>query len=255
MLRTKTLDSFNKLVKFACRNNDPYSIEIKGSKTIFVFKGRNLAFYRPASAIADLRSKEAGKLMGRVRAAVTVYIKKVNFDVPVIKKEYPATFTNRFFWESIPDNTEFYIIDAKHAYWRIAYLQGYISKKLYDRYAENQELKQVKNIALAILTTQHKRQYYSNGKLIHEIESDTSLYCRCYNNIRFFSFNLCGKLRNSLDDSCFAYKTDGVFLLKPGLHDAKKIFEKNNLLYKIEKCVKVDNKTYSTVDGELKNFS
>jgi hypothetical protein len=57
-----------------------------------------------------------------------------------------------------------------------------------------------------------------------------------------------------LDDACFAYRTDGVFLLKPGLARAKKIFDANKLLYKIEKYVKIDNNSYSNIDGELKRF-
>jgi hypothetical protein len=253
MIPISSLESYNALIEKISRKN-AYSVDIRGIRKIIYIGKKKIALFRPGIPIPDLQSKEARRLMAQVRASVTRYIKKTNFQVPAIKKEYPVTFTNRFFWESIPENTEFFIIDAKHAYWRIAYLHGYINKKLYEKYAENKEMKQVKNISLSILNSRQKRQYYSGNKLTHEIGCDTSLYCRVYDNIRYFSYNLCGSLRNSLDESCFAYRTDGVFILKPGLHDAKKIFEKNNLLYKIEKCVKVDNKTFSTQDGELKNF-
>jgi len=175
--------------------------------------------------------------------------------VPEIKKEYPVVFTNRLFWESIPNETEFYIIDAKHAYWRIAYLLGYIGKGMYSKYAEDKSMKTVRNIALAVLNSNHKCEYYQDNVKIAEIVCDTSLYSRIYNNIRYFSYNLCGRLRNDLDSTCFAYRTDGVFILRPGLVRAKKIFEANNLLYKIDKCVKIDNKTYSNMDGELKKFA
>jgi hypothetical protein len=254
MLQIKTLDSFNGLVNHVAKTY-PYAIEIKGMRKKIVANGKYLATYRPGKPNPELQSKQARRLMMNLRGSVTKYINKVKMEVPEIEKEYPVVFTNRLFWESIPAETEFYIIDAKHAYWRIAFILGYIGKALYSKYAENKDLKQAKNISLAVLNSMHKKEYYIKDKKVHEIICDTSLYSRVYNNIRYFSYNLCGRLRNDLDDACFAYRTDGVFLLKPGLNRAKKIFEKNNLLYKIEKCVKIDNKSYSNMDGEMKRFT
>lgn len=253
MLNVKTSESFDRIIKNLSKSGR-YLVVYKGTRKIIRANGREIAIFRPGIPNPELQNKEARKLMSAVKASVTRYLKKNNFNVPEIKKEYPVVFTNRLFWESIPVNTEFYIIDAKHAYWRIAYILGYVNQKLYDKYADNKDLKQVKNISLAILNSIVRSEYYLNNNKTHEIECDTSLYSRVYNNIRFFSYNLCGRLRNDLDDSCFAYRTDGVFLLKPGLNRAKKIFEANNLLYKLEKYTKIDNKTYSTVDGELKKF-
>jgi hypothetical protein len=256
MLTIKTSESFNKTLMVVSRKCLAI-VETKSSRSVIVIKNgkrKELAEFHNGLPNKDLQSKAARSLMKCVRSSVTRYIKSVNYQVPEIKKEYPVVFTNRLFWDSIPDNTEFYIIDAKHAYWRIAYLHGYIGKIMYLKYAENKEMKAVRNISLAILNSVHKCEYYKDSKKITEILCDTSLYSRVYNNIRYFSYNLCGRLRNALDDACFAYRTDGVFLLKPGLARAKKIFEENNLLYKIEKCIKIDNKTYSNSDGELKRF-
>lgn len=253
MLEIKTSESFNGVVKNIAAKY-PYAIETKGMRKVIVANCKELASYRPGVPNPELKSKKARKLMRLVRSSVTRYIKKNNLSVTEIKKEYPVVFTNRLFWESIPDGTEFYIIDAKHCYWRIAYLQNYIGETLYKNYAEDKEMKMVRNISLAILNSYHKKEYYREGEKLIEVECDISLYSRVYNNIRYFSYNLCGQIRNALDDACFAYRTDGVFLLKPGLTRAKKIFEANNLLYKIEKCVKIDNKTYSVSDGELKRF-
>lgn len=254
MLPIKTLQSFNRVIDHL-GNKHSFSVETRGSRKVINLNGKRIASFRPGAPNSDLKSKEARRLMGQVRASVTRYIKKKNFDVPLIKKEYPVVFTNKLFWESIPNNTEFYIIDAKHAYWRIAYLQGYISEKLYDKYAENKEFKLVRNISLAILSSTIKKEYYSYGKKICEVECDTGLYRQIYDNIRYFSFNLCGKIRNNLDDSCFAYRTDGVFLLKHGLTRAKKMFDEAGLFYKIEKYVKIDAKTFANDDGELKKFT
>ena len=253
MLQIKTSESFHKLIK-TVSSKTRYGIITKGSRRILIAKSKKLASFRPGMPNPDLQSKEAKKLMKLVRASVTRYLKKNNYIVAPVKKEYPVVFTNRFFWDSIPPNTEFYIIDAKHAYWRIAYLLGYISKKTYDKYADNNDLKTAKNISLAILNSTIKCEYFISDEKITEIECDISLYRQVYDNIRYFSYNMCGKLRNDLDNACFAYRTDGVFLLKPGLHKAKKIFEENNLLYKIEKYTKIDNKSYANEDGELKRF-
>lgn len=253
MLELKTADSFNGVVKnIAARY--PYAIETRGMRKVIHANNKELAAYRPGVPNSELQSKKARRLMKLVRSSITRYIKKVDFNVPEIKKEYPVIFTNRLFWDSIPNNTEFYIIDAKHAYWRIAYINGYIGNTLYKNYADDKEMKMVRNIALAVLNSVHKCEYFQKTEKLIEIDCDISLYSRVYNNIRYFSYNLCGKIRNDLDDACFAYRTDGVFLLKPGLNRAKKIFEENNLLYKIDKCVKIDNKSYANSDGELKRF-
>jgi hypothetical protein len=253
MLQSKTLKSFDSVIKIVSKKY-PYVIETKGSRKVLYVDKEKLAYFRPGKPIPDLQTKEAKKLMSLVKASATRYIKKHEFIVPIIEKEYPVIFTNHFFWESIPANTQFFVIDAKHAYWRIAYLQGLISKKSYEKYAENKDMKMVKNISLALLNSLLKREYFINNEKIAEIECDTSLYKQVYNNIRYFSYNLCGRLRNELDSSCFAYRTDGVFILKPGLCRAKKIFEENNLLYKIEKFIKIDNKSYANEDGEIKRF-
>lgn len=253
MLQIRTIDSFNDVITHVA-SKSPFAIEIKGLRKIIYINKKKVAAFRPGTPNPELQSREARKLMAAVRAAVTRYIKKVKFDVPEIRKEYPVVFTNRFFWDSIPANTEFYVIDAKHAYWRIAFLHGYIGQKLYEKYADDKKMKTVKNISLAVLNSIHKMEYYKKGKKFAEIECNTSQYSRVYNNIRYFSYNLCGKIRNDLDDACFAYRTDGVFLLKPGLARVKKIFEANNLLYKIEKCTKIDNKSYVNSDGEVKKF-
>lgn len=254
MLQIKTSESFSITLRNVSRKC-PAIVETKGMRKVLRSRDKKFAEFRPGPPNKDLQSKKARTFMRSVRSAVTRYINKHDLQVPEIKKEYPVVFTNRLFWESIPNNTEFYIIDARHAYWRIAYILGYIGKGMYEKYAEDKSMKTIRNIALAVLNSVHKCEYYQDNVKIAEITCDTSLYSRVYNNIRYFSYNLCGKLRNDLDSSCFAYRTDGVFLLRPGLVRAKKIFEANNLLYKIEKCVKIDNKTYSNMDGELKKFA
>jgi hypothetical protein len=253
MLQVKTSESFDQIINKVARRAS-YVIETRGARKTIIAGGKKLAAFRPGIPNPDIKSIRAHHLMRVVRASVTRYIVKKKLEVPEIKKKYPVVFTNRFFWLSVPNNTEFYIIDAKHAYWRIAYLQGYIGEKLYGKYAEDKDLKAAKNISLAILNSNHIREYFVRGKKVAEIECDISLYSRIYDNIRHFSFNFCGMIRNDLDAHCFAYRTDGVFLLKPGIARAKKIFEENNLFYKIEKCIKIDDKTYSTGDGELKRF-
>jgi hypothetical protein len=253
MLQVKSIDSFAGIIA-NISGKKPYAIETRGMRRIIIAGGKQLAVFRPGVPNPDIQSKEARKLLASVRASITRYIKKHDFNVSAIKKEYPVVFTNRLFWDSIPPQTEFYIIDGKHAYWRIAFILGYIPKKMYEKYAENKAMKTARNISLAILNSRHKKEFFLRDSKTHEIECDTSLYNQVYNNIRHYSYNLCGEIRNLLDDACFAYRTDGVFLLKPGLARAKKIFEKHNLLYKIEKCVKIDAKYYSTADGEIRKL-
>jgi hypothetical protein len=141
-----------------------------------------------------------------------------------------------------------------HCYWRIAYLNKYIGKGLYEKYADNKELKIARNISLSILVSNIKREYYNNGNKINTIDCDTSLYRRIYDNIRYSSYNLCGTIKDAIIDDCLSYRTDAIFTLPAGVDTVKNIFQENNIFFRVDKCIKLHEKYYSTSDGEIKKF-
>jgi hypothetical protein len=198
--------------------------------------------------------KNARRIMTETRSSVTRYIRKNLGTIPVVERSHPVFYTNKELWNLLPVNTSFYLIDANHCYWRIAFILGYITKGLYLKYCDNQDYKTLRNIALAILNTGIRREYYHFGLKTHEIDCDVRDYRQIYTNIRHYAYNNSGEVRMTVQKYCIAYRVDGVYLLPQGIAKARRVFEKNNLLYKTARCIKIDDKNYSTQDGEIKKM-
>lgn len=255
MLEVKTKESYD-IILSNLKAKPEYFVQIRGGRKTVIIGNKPIVIYqKKRTQDIEINRELAKTIMKVVRASVTRYINKnLNKEIPLIPQKAPVIYTNKSLWNKLPVNTEFYLIDAKHCYWRIAYILGYISKNVYEKYKDNPEYKTLRNIALAILNTSIRREYYNNGEKINEIECDVSLYRQIYKNIRFYTYNNSGEIRDSVNGSCIGYRVDGLYLLKPAISKAKKIFEKNDLLYDIKKCIKIDNKNYSTGDGEIKKM-
>jgi hypothetical protein len=89
---------------------------------------------------------------------------------------------------------------------------------------------------------------------MYEVECDVSLHTTLYDNIRHYTYNNSGQIKDTIPEYCIAYRVDGIYLLPEGLKKAKSIFRKNGLLFKVTKGVKVDDKNYCNEDGELKKI-
>ncbi len=257
MLEVKSKDSYRIVLKNIA-SHGPYSIERKGQRRFIVANRKKLAVFHDGVKLDAFRdNKEIIKPLFRaVKCAGTKYIKKHQFTVEAIEPTASSQYTNHQAWESLLVNTEIYHLDAKHCYWRVAYVLGYISKPLYERYCDNKDFKVLRNISLALFNSKHSREYFDeNNQKIGEIISDTSLYSRLYNNIRHYTYNNSGEIAKALGPLCIGYRVDGIFMLKEGVRKAKKIFEKNGLLFKVSKYLKVDDHNYCTKDGEIKKFA
>lgn len=254
MLKVKSLSSFL-IIKENLSKKPSFLIHSRGSRKIFIANGKAIACFNQTmrEEPADDRNK-ARKIMTETRSSITRYIRKNLGNIPTIERKCPVYYMNRQLWDEMPVNTEFFLIDANHCYWRVAFILGYISKRLYLKYCDDPDYKTLRNIALAILNTGIKREYYRHGKKIHDIECNISDYRQVYTNIRHYTYNNCGQVRNSIENQCIAYRVDGAYVLPAGLKSAKKVFEKNNLLYKTVKCIKIDENNFCNEDGEIKKM-
>jgi hypothetical protein len=232
-----------------------FVIHTKSSTQKVYVKGE-VAMKKPskyASLTGDLR-KQAISLKGQVAIAIKKYITDNNFNVDVVPQRCSSSYTNRkLYGDKMGFYDAFYYIDIKHCYWRIAYLNGYISDNLYNKYANAPELKQWRNMSLSGLVTPIVREYYINGEFAYEIEEDRTLHNKVYQNIRNTAWNLMGDARKIARDSFIAYRTDGIMVKKRGIKRVTKFIEKSGFEYRIVDCHKLDDTMYF-YDGEVKNL-
>lgn len=102
--------------------------------------------------------------------------------------------------------------DVDHAYWRIAYLQGIITEKTYEKGLLIKD-KALRLAALANLGSAKEYQIIKNGVITDEtiILKYNPILHKVYNNIRFTCFEHMMKLADMLGDDFLCYKTDCIY--------------------------------------------
>lgn len=104
----------------------------------------------------------------------------------------------------------FFCTDLSHCYWRIAYLEGYISGKLYRQLVPKKH-KLVRNKALACISSKITEKKYVRGKRVSiEYIGDKGLEM-VYANIRSLSGKMMSEARDLIGDKFLFYKTDGIY--------------------------------------------
>jgi hypothetical protein len=196
-------------------------------------------------------------LFANVKKSINKFIIKNNCEIPKIEKEYDSTFTNRLLFDSLPIGTNFYYLDVKHCYWRIAYLNGYISENYYKKILENPDLKIYRNMALSCIIAPKSVEYYENGELINVITEDTGIYHTIYENIRFKAWNIFGSLcfEKIGKEKTIGYYTDGIMVLSDDVAIVKTTLSRNKLQFRITKCIKTKDRQWLNCDtNEFRRF-
>jgi hypothetical protein len=201
------------------------------------------------------KSSTINSLLGQVSRAVSRFILKSGLEIEKIKQVHPAVAVSRKKYRLMKDGAKFYYVDINHCFWRIAFLKGYIGEKLYEKWANEQgELKTFRNMSLGCIKASEGRTYYIRGVRSYEIEEDKTLQCTIYDNIRFTCYNFLGEISKEVGDNFIAYKTDGIMVdNKKGLAKVKKLMKKNNFMFTVKECEKIDELTYR-VDGTTKRM-
>ncbi len=102
--------------------------------------------------------------------------------------------------------------DLNHAYWRLAYVKGYITKKTYENGLKD-KCKQVRNASISVLGRTKSFEKYIKGKKFSDIETqkEDKLLKIIFKDIRHTCFAIMNEIAIMLGDDFDCYKTDCIY--------------------------------------------
>jgi hypothetical protein len=259
MLKLKSENDIKILKGNLTARKSNFMIERKGQKVYIVNKLKRAAVYYNSKADTKdyFQDYEKLSLLRKVHNEIQGFIVANDFHVEKIPENYPSMNMDRKRFAELPDNTKIVSFDMLHAYWLSAYKLGYISKRMYNKYAGNEDYKLARNIALSTLTSRHDRDIYLEGKHFHNVICDNTLESIVYKNIRCYTYNVIGELHELIGEGSLGYRVDGVYSINDAaIHDfVDSYFKGLNLPYEIEYYRKINDKQVrSEVDGREKQF-
>ena len=243
-----------------CKRKKTFMIEYKRNERHILLNGKKVAKLKQRNSISPLLKEDSKKvlnLFASVKKSVNSYIIKNNFQFKKITKKYNSSYRNTALFKSLPEGTNFVYVDVKHCYWRIAFLMGYISPYFYDKIVSSSDMKLWRNMALSCIIAPKKVEYFVNGESYGVISEDASMYEQIYENIRFFAWNLFGRLcyEKIGKDNCIGYWTDGIMVFPEDLQKVKMVLARNKLQYTTIKCEKIGENEYLDLDsGNIHKF-
>lgn len=201
----------------------------KGNFSTEIIYGKR-SFMFPAQKIENKGNKKGLFLFSMVRKDAKLFLKEgKKIRLP---KQYPVNQYNDNF-----QGFEYRITgtDLNHAYWRIAYNLGIITKATYIKGLDN-DFKVVRLAALSTLGTGKEYQVIKNGVVTDElikvgVDEDMKLL---YKIIRYTCYKYMQQIKKLLKDDFVAYRTDCIYYVdKPENRKLVKDFcNKNEMLYK-----------------------
>lgn len=229
----------------------------RGDKHLVV-SGKMVAKLKRDTTISYNNKQEAQEilsLLSTVKKSINKYLVAKDFTLDALSKKYNSVYTNRPLFESLEIGTQFYYVDVKHCYWRVAYLNGYISEYFYNKVLEKPDLKLYRNMALSCIIAANHVDYYPLGKKGSTISEDTSLYEVLYHNILYSVWNIFGTLcfEKIGQDNCIGYFTDGIMIFEKDLKKVKTTLARYQLQFRVIECEKTDLREYVyTEDGTVR---
>jgi hypothetical protein len=181
-------------------------------------KRKETAYYREGSFLSEIilgktkflfPTEKMDKGMWIFRSVSLSAQKYANLNVIEKKKHYPVNYVNDNFNQSHYDITA---TDINHAYWRIAYLMGVISQKIYDKglLLDNKTLRLA---SLSNLSSKKEYQIIKEGIVTQEYKTlkyDEVLHT-VYNNIRYSCYEYMNNIAELLGNDFICYKTDCIY--------------------------------------------
>lgn len=128
-------------------------------------------------------------------------------------------------------------IDLNHAYWRIAFLKGYIQESTYLKGLEKDMPKSVKLATLSTLGRPKSYDVYIRGELSHtELTEANNELMDVYNDIRQSTYRIMQEIADALGDDFFCWRTDCIYFknTKKNCKTVIDIVEEHNIGWKYE---------------------
>jgi hypothetical protein len=162
-------------------------------------------------------------------------VKKFIKDNPHVELP-PQKKTQEFNLNYDVDKGKITATDLDHAYWRIAYVKGYISKKTYEHGIKDEKSKTIRLATLGVLGTEKKFDRYVNGEYVEtyiKVKEDKAMK-NVYKDIRLTCYYMMYLLSLELGEDFESWNTDCIYY-----RDSKKnrklvhdFFDMHNMLYK-----------------------
>jgi hypothetical protein len=149
-----------------------------------------------------------------------------------IPKKVNTTEFNYFYDDQVGTLTA---TDLDHAFWRIAYVKGYITKKTYEKGLPTSG-KAIRLASLSVLGRGKKFDRYINGKYVETIviKEPDKLLQKVYVDIRYSCYYMMYELSQILKDDFESWKTDCIFYrdTPKNREIVHKYFEEREMLFK-----------------------
>ena len=178
-------------------------------------------------------------LFGVVRKEAKLWLKNnANFELPT---QYPVNVYNEHYKHL---KKEMAATDLDHAYWRIAYVKGYISKNTYEHGIKDEKSKTIRLATLGVLGTEQKFDKYVNGEYVETTinRKENKAIKMVYKDIRLTCFYMMYELSIQLGEDFESWNTDCIYY-RDSVENRKivhEFFDMHNMLYK--------QLTYNTMD-------
>lgn len=200
-------------------------------------------------------NKEVVNLIANVAKNVNKFIVDSGYIIEPVIEKHGSTWTNNELYESLEDGTKFYYIDISHCFWRIAYLNKYISESMYKSVLDKPHLKTYRNMALACIFAPIEVDYYVNGKCTLSITEDKTLHRIIYDNIRFTAYNLMGEITSNIGaENIVGYRTDGIMVLPEFRDEVIHLILEKHFDCNVHLIEKISDYFYRYEDGTEKHI-
>lgn len=173
-------------------------------------------------------------LFKMVRNDIDNYIEQNGYVEPL--ETLPVNYINKEY--NLKENT--IGVDLNHAYWRVAFLKGYITEKTYLKGLGSDKYKPIRLSALSTLGRSKTYDVYEKGEFVHqEVSKPNQDLIDLYNDIRYTTFSIMKEIADTLKEDFYCWKTDCVYFkdLKRNRKIVSEILEDYDLPYKFEEAI------------------